>query len=64
MHPKYRYTFNVQWSEEDNEYVGTCTEFPSLSCLELYPSKALDGITQLVVDCLRDAEELGEETIF
>lgn len=26
-----RYTYSVTWSDEDGEYVGLCTEFPSLS---------------------------------
>ena len=25
-----RYTYQVTWSSEDDEYVGLCTEFPSL----------------------------------
>jgi len=28
-----RYTYRVTWSEDDNEYVGLCSEFPSLSWL-------------------------------
>ena len=28
-----RYTYRVTWSEEDEEYVGLCAEFPSLSWL-------------------------------
>ena len=27
------YTYRVTWSVEDNEYVGLCAEFPSLSWL-------------------------------
>ena len=26
-----QYTYRVTWSAEDNEYVGLCAEFPSLS---------------------------------
>ena len=29
-----RYTYRVTWSEEDQEHVGLCAEFPSLSWLE------------------------------
>ncbi len=29
-----RYTYRVTWSEEDQEYVGLCAEFPGLSWLE------------------------------
>ena len=43
-----RYTYRVTWSEEDQEYVGLCAEFPSLSWLEETPEKALGGIRALV----------------
>jgi len=32
-----RYTYRVTWSSEDNEYVGSCAEFPSLSWLASEP---------------------------
>jgi predicted RNase H-like HicB family nuclease len=41
-----RYTYRVTWSEEDEEYVGLCAEFPSLSWLEPSPEEALKGIRQ------------------
>lgn len=31
------YTYRVIWSEEDEEYVGLCAEFPSLSWLDGTP---------------------------
>jgi len=43
-----RYTYRVTWSEEDQEYVGLCAEFPSLSWLEATPEKALHGVRTLV----------------
>ena len=49
-----KYTYRVTWSEDDNEYVGLCTEFPSLSWLADTPEKALKGIRELVADVLRD----------
>jgi len=39
-----RYTYRVTWSEDDNEYVGLCAEFPSLSWLAKTPEAALKGI--------------------
>ena len=39
-----RYTYRVTWSDEDQEYVGLCAEFPSLSWLESDPGQALSGI--------------------
>lgn len=49
-----RYTYRVTWSEEDQEYVGLCAEFQSLSWLEKTPEKALKGIRQLVHQCVED----------
>lgn len=28
-----RYAYRIVWSDEDQEFVGLCTEFPSLSWL-------------------------------
>ena len=55
-----RYTYRVTWSEEDQEYVGLCAEFPSLSWLEDTPEKALAGIRKLVKECLNDMQANGE----
>ena len=49
-----RYTYRVTWSEEDEEYVGLCAEFPSLSWLDESPEKALHGIRQVVADVVAD----------
>jgi hypothetical protein len=38
----------VVWSEEDQEFVGLCAEFPSLSWLERSQTNALAGIVRLV----------------
>jgi len=55
-----RYTYRVTWSEDDNEYVGLCTEFPSLSWLALSPESALKGIRKLVADVVKDIAATGE----
>ena len=34
------YTYRVTWSAEDNEHVGLCAEFPSLSWLAPHPRKS------------------------
>jgi predicted HicB family RNase H-like nuclease len=57
-----RYTYRVTWSEEDNEYVGLCAEFPSLSWLESSPEEALKGIRQVVADVVADLTA-NEETV-
>ena len=49
-----KYTYRVTWSEDDNEYVGLCAEFPGLSWLENTPEKALRGIRRLVAEIVLD----------
>ena len=56
-----KYTYRVMWSEEDQEHVGLCTEFPSLSWLAKNQDEALHGIRQLVEDTLQDLERHREE---
>lgn len=55
-----RYTYRVTWSEEDQEYVGLCAEFASLSWLEKTPEKALAGIRKLVKECVSEMEAGNE----
>ncbi len=55
------YTYRVTWSEEDNEYVGLCAEFPSLSWLAKSPEGALKGIRDVVAEVIKDMQETGEE---
>jgi len=55
------YTYRVIWSEEDNEYAGLCTEFPSLSWLDETPEKALRGIRQLVSEVIEDMRKNNED---
>ena len=55
-----RYTYRVTWSEEDQEYVGLCAEFPSLSWLDESHEGALTGIRQLVCECVIDMQNSGE----
>jgi predicted HicB family RNase H-like nuclease len=55
-----RYTYRVTWSEEDEEYVGLCVEYPSLSWLAPTPQEALEGIRQMVADVVADMETNDE----
>ena len=55
-----RYTYRVTWSEEDNEYVSLCAEFPSLSWLAGTPEAALKGMRKVVADVVADLEAQGE----
>jgi predicted HicB family RNase H-like nuclease len=55
-----RYTYRVTWSEEDQEHVGLCAEFPSLSWLDSNPEKALAGIRKLVRSSVADMKKQNE----
>lgn len=57
-----RYTYRVTWSQDDNEYVGLCAEFPSLSWLAKKPEAALRGIRKLVEDVVKDMRN-GDEPL-
>ena len=56
-----KYTYRVTWSEEDDEFVGSCAEFPSLSWLAETGEKALKGIKLVVKECLDDMAQNKEE---
>ena len=49
-----KYTYRVTWSDEDEEFVGLCAEFPKLSWLAAVPEEALKGIRSVVKDCTED----------
>ena len=51
-----RYTYRVTWSEEDEEHLGLCAEFPSLSWLANSPEDALLGIRHIVADVVVDLQ--------
>jgi len=55
-----RYTYRVTWSEDDNENVGLCVEFPSLSWLSSAPEAALKGIRKLVSETVSDMKSNDE----
>ena len=56
------YTYRVTWSAEDNEYVGLCSEFPSLSWLASSHDEALRGIRQVVSEVVADMRGNREKT--
>ena len=56
-----RYTYKVTWSPEDNEHVGLCVEFPSLSWLASSAGAALKGIQKVVSVVIKDMKASGEE---
>ncbi len=54
------YTYRVTWSHEDDEYVGLCAEFPSLSWLSDSQESALQGIRNVVAEVILDMQSNGE----
>lgn len=56
-----KYVYRVIWSEEDQEHVGLCAEFPSLSWLSKSKEEALNGICKLVEETLKDLKTNNEE---
>lgn len=54
------YSYRIIWSDEDKEFVGLCTEFPSLSYLDEDRSTALSGITDLVKGVVVEMQSNGE----
>lgn len=54
------YTYQVTWSSEDNEYIATVAEIPSLSWLGTTQNAAFQGIRQLVSDVIEDMHQSGE----
>lgn len=55
------YTYRITWSEDDQEFLGLCAEFPSLSWLEPTPEGALKGIRKLTLSTLKEMRSLNED---
>lgn len=55
-----KYDYHVTWSVADNAYIGTVTEFPSLSWIADTPESALHGISDVVDQVLSDMQSSGE----
>ena len=54
------YTYRITWSEDDQEFVGLCAEFPSLSWLDEDRNKAFKGIIKMVNEIVEDMKTTGE----
>ena len=58
------YTYRVTWSEEDQEHVGLCAEFPSLSYLAKAPEAALrPAVVRRPAAVRRPAESIDQEIV-
>ncbi|WFE62477.1 type II toxin-antitoxin system HicB family antitoxin [Micromonospora sp. WMMD714] len=55
------YSYRVTWSAQDNEFVATCAEFPSLSWLAPSQIEALQGLQRLLSEVVADMEQQDEE---
>lgn len=55
-----KYTYKVSYSEDDQEYVGLCSEFPSLSWLSESSGGAFSGIKVLVTEVVSDMKANNE----
>ena len=55
-----RYAYRVIWSDKDDEYLGLCAEFPSLSWLAGTPEAALKGIRRVVAVGIKIMEADGD----
>ena len=55
-----RYTYRVTWSPEDEEYVATCLELPSLSWLASTQEDALRGLRELITEVVQDMHRNDE----
>ena len=53
-------TYRVTWSAQDNEHLGLCAEFPSVSWLAPSPEQALAGIRRVVAQVVDDMKASGE----
>ncbi|MBU1163581.1 MAG: hypothetical protein KKA75_05455 [Proteobacteria bacterium] len=56
--------YHVTWSEDYDEYVGLCAEFPGLSWLALTLEAALKGIRKLVAGVVRDMDKTGGDSLW
>ena len=59
---KKKYTYRVTWSEEDQEHVGLCVEFPSLSYLAEEEEAPFRAIRTVVADEIADIEVGAHES--
>lgn len=53
------HAFYAEWSSADQEWVGKCPDYPSLSWLNKSPAIALEGIKLVVQECDDDLIKKG-----
>ena len=55
-----KYTYRVEWSEEDKAFIGRCLEFPSLAAHGSTHQQALQEIASVVDFTVKDLEKEKE----
>jgi len=56
-----KYTYRVEWSEEDNLHIARCLEFPSLAAHGRTVGAALREIEKVVEESIKWMKEENEE---
>lgn len=55
-----KYSYIITWSSKDEEWIGQCIEFPSLSWLAPEARDSLAGIQDVVTLVVADMKSNGE----
>jgi len=55
-----KYTYRIEWSEEDQAHIGRCLEFPSLAAHGKRADKALKEIEFLVGETIKILDKENE----
>ncbi|MDR0870551.1 MAG: type II toxin-antitoxin system HicB family antitoxin [Planctomycetaceae bacterium] len=55
-----RYTYHIEWSEEDGIHIARCLEFPSLTAHGSTPDTALREIETVVAETVKWMQEENE----
>ncbi len=56
--PEHNITYSIRY--DDNEYIATCEEFPSLSSIEETMEEAVGGLLRIVTDVREDIMQDGK----
>ncbi len=62
--PTNHYTYKIEWSDEDEEWVGTVLELSNLSWLDKTPDQALNGIQQVARECVDDMTKQARNRLY
>ena len=56
-----KYTYRVEWSEENGTHIARCTELPSLAAHGERAAEAIIELEKVVLETLKWMEEEGED---